>query len=310
MGTHHFYIDNSYVISIPPHVHNQFNQLPYELKNHFDSQYKNKSKNMLLAYALLFVAWAPYAYRGQWVKQILFWITFGAGGIWAFYTWCILWYRIKSNNEELAEHLMKDCILRLQTNYGAEQQINNWKVDKNLTPKELDIEYNPASLTVNNLQDNFLVDYKTRTWEVKRHWQQDFENAESERFYLLEHDFEQLFITIKHENFLNSYFCSQLVNIHVIDSQIQNMIYSNETPKNIIHYQGQQYYKEIKKVGTIFDLSKGENPRKITQWDYYTEDRNMCLTISQIAQDKISAYAGFKVNPNSFTDILPRSIHA
>ncbi len=310
MGTHHFYVHNEYVISIPDHIKNQFDQLPYELKTYFDSIYKKKSKNMLLAYALLFVAWAPYAYREQWTKQIIFWITFGMGGFWAFYSWCTLWYRIKSNNEVLAEELMQDCLLRLQTNYGAEQQINDWKINKNTKPKQLNIEYNPTALTVDNLADGFLVDYKTKTWEVECHWQQDFDNAKSERFYLLNHNFEQLFITIKHENFLNSYFCSQMVNIHVIDSQIQSMIYSNETPKNVIFYQGQQYYKEIKKIGTIFDLSKGTEPRKITQWDYYSEDRSLCITISQIAQDKISAYHGFKVNPNMFNDILPRSINA
>ena len=139
---------------------------------------------------------------------------------------------------------------------------------------------------------------------------QDWENAKSERFYLLEQGHEQLFITSKYESFMNSYFCSRLVNVHIIDSQLQNLIINNQPPKNIISYQGQQYYKEIKKVGIIFDLGKHDKPNKITQWDYYTEDRNMYVSISLLSQNKIVGYTGYKVLPNSFSDILPRSVSA
>lgn len=304
-----FYTNESYVISIPPHIRNQFSQLPFELQKYFDAQYKFKSKSILLAYALhLWAFGSSYAYRGHWVKQIFFWITAGGCGAWWIYVCCMLWYRLKQENEQLAEQLINDCVLRLRSNYSSKNTVESNTISKNTQPKKLDIEYNPAKLTIDNLAENFLIDYQTKTWEVKRFWQQDWENAKSERFYLLEQGHEQLFITSKYESFMNSYFCSRLINVHIIDSQLQNLIINNQPPKNIISYQGQQYYKEIKKVGIIFDLGKHDKPNKITQWDYYTEDRNMYVSISLLSQNKIVGYTGYKVLPNSFSDILPRSV--
>lgn len=40
-------------------------------------------KNTGTAYLFFFLLGAHYAYLGQWVKQILFWFTFGGFGIWA-----------------------------------------------------------------------------------------------------------------------------------------------------------------------------------------------------------------------------------
>lgn len=49
-------------------------------KQILQSQLKDSGK----AYLFYFFGGAHYAYLGNWGKQILFWITFGGIGIWAF----------------------------------------------------------------------------------------------------------------------------------------------------------------------------------------------------------------------------------
>ncbi|MCP4521327.1 MAG: TM2 domain-containing protein [Cytophagales bacterium] len=301
-----FYIDKDFVVGIPSHVRKQFNQLPYELKTFFDNQYRVHSKNMAVAYVLLWFVGAPYAYRNQWVKQIFFWVTFGGMGFWFFYSFAILWHRIRQDNHRYAENLIGNCLMRM-TSSSPESIIATTKSRKSSAPRELDIPYNPASLSIDNLQKGFLVDFQARTWEVERYWQQDWNNGKSDRFYMLLYKHEQVFITSLYEGFLNSYFCSRFVNIHIIDPQLENMIYSNQPLKNVINYGGDNYYKETKLEGILFDLTKEDNPLEIRQWDYYTENRRQSISITQGEDGSITVYAGYKVNITDFTDILPRT---
>ena len=45
-------------------------------------QLESRIRSIGIAYLLLFIAGAQYAYLNKWGTQILFWITFGGLGIW------------------------------------------------------------------------------------------------------------------------------------------------------------------------------------------------------------------------------------
>lgn len=53
---------------------------------------ESKIRSVGIAYLLLFVAGAHYAYLNRWGTQVLFWITFGGLGIW----WLIDVFRLNN----------------------------------------------------------------------------------------------------------------------------------------------------------------------------------------------------------------------
>lgn len=70
------------------------------------SKYRLESKlrSLGIAYLLLFIAGAHYAYLNKWGTQILFWITFGGLGIW----WLIDIFRVPSLIEDYNDPIIDE----------------------------------------------------------------------------------------------------------------------------------------------------------------------------------------------------------
>lgn len=73
---------------------------------HMNKHYlMSKMKSSGIAYLCWFFLGCHYAYLGKWGLQILFWITFGGVGIWAFIDLFLIPSKVNSHNLLLAHEI-------------------------------------------------------------------------------------------------------------------------------------------------------------------------------------------------------------
>ncbi len=173
-------------------------------------------------------------------------------------------------------------------------------------PRRILSDYDPSRLTVENLQEGYLVDYNLRTWQVTSAGQSDWDSGLSAREFKLVSDLETIWLYFFKEGSHLTLVVTRPLNIYAIDQRLETQILHSKRPYNILEYQEVQYFRENALEGYQFNLSSKSLGTKILAWEYYDEARRNYLRIEQLEPRNFRAMIGQVVSEFEFSDILPQ----
>ncbi|MBD0404895.1 DUF4178 domain-containing protein [Flammeovirga sp. EKP202] len=287
----------------------EFKDMPEEAQYEFYQEMKKFKRSKVIMYLLHFFPLnVSLGYVGKWLEQFLFWITGGGFGIW----WLVLLFTIPSEvkqfNRKVAQEIFRDIALK----YGIKKKKYKYSPTKvSIKPKTLNLpEFDPTLPTLDHLKEGFMFDLDGKTWQIVEEYQQDFEDKNSERFFICQHDLEEKFLRYSNEGYFKKVLWSKAVNVFQIDPELEKKIRVQSNPANILYFNGHRFFKDNVEKGLVFKVSK-TSPEPVGEsmktWHYFNEDRTLTLKIESY-RNKLKAFQGKVIDENNITDILPYKI--
>lgn len=317
---HELAIPTRVVRELPYAVQMHVSQLPYPAQKDFVREYHRRKKDTLLTYVLQFLFSAPYGYLDEWGKQFLYWLTAGGFGIWWFVNLFRIPRKVRRYNDRLADDILRNVTARYSNAYGRRAPIKTpqqfTKIRRNqpggvphsVTPpkaRKLKINYDPANLSVENLQVGYLLDYDYKTWRVASEQQFDWENGTSEKGFCLVSDLDRRNIYLRKESGHLEVIETKDISIHAIDSNLEKELMASIRPLNVVTYNGLPYYRENGRTGWSFHLPQEDNGKKIKVWEYMNEQRDRVIRLEQYGENQFHTSIGSVVSFLKFSEILP-----
>jgi hypothetical protein len=102
------YVPKATVDNLPSMVRNELAKLPAGKQEEFVEEFKRKKKSVGIAYLLIFLLGAHYAYLGSWGLQVLYWITIAGLGIWGLIDLFRLPSVVNTYNKDVAMDIMRN----------------------------------------------------------------------------------------------------------------------------------------------------------------------------------------------------------
>ncbi|MEH0154528.1 DUF4178 domain-containing protein [Limibacter armeniacum] len=300
------YLPSSLTDYLPFDVASKLSELPEEAQMEFTYEMSRQEKNLPLAYFLHFMIMGSYGYQNKWLLQLLFWVTFGGLGVW----WLALWFLIPGQIRRTNRKNAYKVIRRLMLKYNPKRRFSGHKEPKVDTrqlvkPRPLNIDVNPADLTINNLKKGYMVDHRMRTWKVVDEHQLDWHNGVTDREFHLVSDTDSLYIYLLNDKAHQTVLTMTKVNIFQLDENLERQLATLNRPSNVLSFNGEQYFRESELKGYLFEGFDGDQVR---QWFYYSADRKKVIKILHVGRGgSLVATVGQVVGEEEFIDILPNS---
>ncbi|MEN7546640.1 DUF4178 domain-containing protein [Rapidithrix thailandica] len=171
-------------------------------------------------------------------------------------------------------------------------------------PKEMDFSYDPANLSVENLETGYLVDYDLKTWQVAQHEQYDWNETASEKVVTLVHETETLILHLCKEYNFTVIQRMDPLSIHAIQNGLEQKLLKGIMPDNILTVKDRLFYRDTRMEGWYFNLSKNKKAQKVTLWEYFDESRKQHLRI-EVRGKNVKAWTGVQLSVYEFDEVLP-----
>ena len=175
--------------------------------------------------------------------------------------------------------------------------------------KEKKPDYDPARITVKDLEEGFVFDYDLKTWVVKEAYKYDWGNNYFTREFKISDGNETLFLEVEDDDELEVSI-SKKVKVLAIDEDIPDVIDKEKRPPKKLLYKGVTYYREEESPGYFIvsgqDEKNDENWSELIAWTYYDEEDENVLTIEQWGDFEFEASVGQYIEPYEISNILPK----
>ncbi|TAF32383.1 MAG: DUF4178 domain-containing protein [Cytophagales bacterium] len=296
-------IPSQMVQDLPYAVSVQLASMPVEAQREFIDEYSSKSRSIAVNYFLHFFFGAGYLYLNKWIKQILFWMTAGGGGVWLFINLFRIPKMTQEFNARLADDILRDLVFRYRLNppQAAYNRIPE------VRPKQLpSYQFNPADLQPVNLKAGYMFDFMLKTWSVQGEKQCDWDNQVSERELLvvdrLNGHRAHLYMT--HSAPMDIFFCYP-VNLAQISPTMEADIQANGRPDNMVSYNNTPFYREIQREGLCFDITGSGTHQRVMVWLFFDGLRENVLRVERKGRNQIEGTIGRVIQSYEISDILP-----
>ncbi|MFY0626042.1 MAG: DUF4178 domain-containing protein [Reichenbachiella sp.] len=165
--------------------------------------------------------------------------------------------------------------------------------------------YDVTNLTVEDLKMGFILEYDLNTWEVKEEYEYDWGNHNFSKEYLINNGSESLFLSVENKGdvFLTA---TKKIKIRELGSDIIDRTVADKTPPKEIKYNDVNYYLHSDVAGFCNDLSKKkEDWEELMAWEYYDDDEELVIGITQWGEREFDAVAGKVVKAFEVSNIIP-----
>ena len=298
--------------SLPFAVTAQLADLPDQAQQEFFDEYNRQSRSTLVGYLLNFaISGSHYGYIGKWWLMLLFWFTFGGLGIW----WLIDWFRIpgliKEHNGHIANDILKGVIIRHKLYAGKNtRQLNQAPVrtPKRVLPRKFIPKLGEfGEFSIENLKMGYGFDYELDNWEVVDKQQYDWNQGMTERkFKVIDGKGRaNSFLHLRQEGSQMVAIFSSKMNIHALDEALEQEILQDQRPRNILTFDGVDYYRENLREGLLFNLQRQGSGQKVIAWEYNDNEHKRFLRIEQMGRNSFNVCIGKYVPMYEFTEIYP-----
>jgi hypothetical protein len=167
--------------------------------------------------------------------------------------------------------------------------------------------YDVTNLSLRDLDFGFVFDYDMKSWVVKEVYEYDWGDNNFTREYKVDSGEGIAFLSITDDGELNIVL-STAMKIRKIEENIVDEITRTEKAPDTIHYEGETYYLESDSAGYFRDLTKKtEDWEELISWDYYDENEEKIISITQWDERTFDAYSGIVLEPYQFSNIIPGS---
>lgn len=171
--------------------------------------------------------------------------------------------------------------------------------------KKKEPEYDVTNLSVNDLDTGFIFDYDMKSWVVEETYEYDWGNNNFSKEFKVNSGDEVAFLSVEDDGNINLSLV-QSIKLKTIEEDISDEISKQEKPPKTIHYQKESYYLENDSAGYFRDTTKKtEDWEELISWEYFNEDENKIVSITQWDEHTIDASAGVVIQAHQISDIIP-----
>lgn len=305
-------IPSSVTKNLPFAVTAQLADLPEQAQKEFFDEYNHKARSTAMGYLLNFViGGGHYAYLGKWWLMLLFWFTLGGMGVW----WLIDWFRIpgliKSHNGHIANEILKNVTIRHKLYAGKSTKQLNAPISrvKIIKPRVFKINSGEfGEFSIQNLKTGYGFDYELEHWEAINKQQYDWSGGMTERsFKVIDgKGTGHSFLHLRQEGSQMVAIFTGKINIHALDDALESEILQNQRPRNILSFEGVDYYRENLREGLLFNMNQtNSSGQKVIAWEYNNNDHTHFLRIEQMGRNSFNVRIGKYVPMYEFTEIYP-----
>ncbi|MFY0686798.1 MAG: DUF4178 domain-containing protein [Cyclobacteriaceae bacterium] len=174
-----------------------------------------------------------------------------------------------------------------------------------LKKKKEEPEYDVTNLSLRDLNFGFLFDYDMKSWVVKEVYEYDWGSNNFTKEFKIDSGDQVAFLHIEDDDELVIQFTNS-IKLRKIDEDVAEEIEKNEKPPKTLHHDGETYYLEGDSAGYFRDLTKKtEDWEELIAWEYYNDDEDKVLSITQWDEFNIEAGAGIVLKEFQFSNIIP-----
>lgn len=168
-------------------------------------------------------------------------------------------------------------------------------------------EYDVTNLSVKDLRKGFIIEYDMKTWEIIEEYEYDWGNNNFSKEYLLDSGDKKCFLDVEDDGDL-FITVSKPVKVFKIDETIPDAVAKNQKPPSKVVYKDKTYYLESDSAGYFHDITKGTDDwEELISWDYFTEDENEIISITQWDENSFEASEGRVIKEFEISNIIPGS---
>ncbi|MFY0651943.1 MAG: DUF4178 domain-containing protein [Cyclobacteriaceae bacterium] len=174
-----------------------------------------------------------------------------------------------------------------------------------LKKKETEPEYDITHVTVEDLDQGFILDYDMKSWQVKEVYEYDWGNNNFSKEYLIDSGDEELYLSVENEGGL-SLSVSKSVKMRKLGEDIIEKTIKKERPPKKIEYKEVIYYLDTDLAGYFNNNTKGTGDwEEFISWDYYDDDEKKILSITQWGEREFEASVGKVIKEFEISNIIP-----
>lgn len=175
----------------------------------------------------------------------------------------------------------------------------------NLFKKKKEPEYDVTNLSVNDLDTGFVFDYDMKSWVVEETYEYDWGNNNFSKEYKVNSGDDVAFLSVEDDGELNLSLV-KAIKIRAIEEDLLEEIVKNKKAPKQIHFQKELYYLENDAAGYFRDCTKKtEDWEEFMSWEYFNEEENKIVSITQWDDHNIDAAAGVVIEPHQLSEIIP-----
>lgn len=173
--------------------------------------------------------------------------------------------------------------------------------------KKKEPDYDVTNLSLRDLDFGFVFDYDMKSWVVKEVYEYDWGDNNFTKEYKVDSGDEVAFLSVDDDAELTITITKQ-IKIRKIEEDLTEEIVKTEKAPGKIHYEGDTYYLDSDSAGYFRDCGKEtEDWEELFSWEYYDENEDKIISITQWDERTFDAYAGVFLEPYKFSNILPGS---
>ncbi|MEP1096692.1 MAG: DUF4178 domain-containing protein [Cyclobacteriaceae bacterium] len=171
--------------------------------------------------------------------------------------------------------------------------------------KKKEPEYDVTNLSIKDLETGFIFDYDMKSWVVEESYEYDWGNNNFSREYKVNSGDEVAFLNVEDDGELNLSMV-KAIKIRAVEEDLMDEIVKKKTPPKQIHYQKELYFLENDAAGYFRDSAKKtEDWEELLTWEYYNEEEDKLVCITQWDDHNIDASAGLVLNEHQVSEIIP-----
>ncbi len=171
--------------------------------------------------------------------------------------------------------------------------------------KKKEPEYDVTNLSLRDLNFGFIVDYDDKSWIVKEVYEYDWGNHNFSKEYRIDSGDQVGYLNVSEQDELLLTLTNP-IKLHKIDEDIMAEVKKEQKPPRQIHYNGEIFHLDEDSAGYFRDCSKKtEDWEEFVSWDYYNEDEDQIVSITQWDEFNIEAHAGKVLKEYQFSNIIP-----
>jgi len=171
--------------------------------------------------------------------------------------------------------------------------------------KKKEPSYDVTNLGLNDLDFDFIFDYDMKSWVVKEVYEYDWSNNNFSHEYKVDSGDEVAFLSLEDSSEL-VITLTKAIKIRKIDEDIAQTVADTKKAPKQLHFEGETYYMSSESAGYFRDCGKKtEDWEELFSWEYYNENEDKIISITQWDEHTFDAFAGIVLEPHQISNIIP-----
>jgi len=168
--------------------------------------------------------------------------------------------------------------------------------------EDVDLDYDPEDISLNQLKKGSFLDYDLKTWQVKTCYEYDWgDDYFSDEYQITTAD-ESMYLSVEEDDELEITLTKK-INVHSIEGNVTQYIIQHDTAPTEVTFKGVRYFRDSEDAG-YFRNKDNNNWEEFISWTFYDDSGDKVLSIERWDEEDFEASAGVIAQEYEFSNII------